>query len=53
MSFGDIMLFIWDLMNTGGYNVMGVFISFGDILVFVVAGTLLIWLLVAIFGGDN
>ena len=53
MSFGDILLFIWDLMNTAGYNVFGVFISFSDILIFVVAGTLLIWLLVSIFGGDN
>lgn len=53
MSFGDIMAFIWDLMTSAGYNVFGVFISFADILVFVVAGTLLVWLLVSIFGGDN
>lgn len=53
MTFGDILSFIWSLMSVEVYQVMDVSISFGDIFVFVIIGTLAVWLITTLFGGGS
>lgn len=52
MSVGEMLVYIWSLFEETGYYVFDTFVSFADIFIFIVIVGLLIWLVVALLGGD-
>ncbi len=52
MSVGEVLSYIWSLFEENGYYVFDTFISFADIFIFIVIVSLLVWLVVALLGGE-
>lgn len=43
---------LWSLFEENGYHVFNTFVSFADIFVFVIFGSLFIWFLGKLLGGE-
>ena len=52
MSVGDWLAWLWSLFTDNGYHVFDVFISFADILIFVIFTGLFVWFISVLLGGD-
>ena len=52
MSVGDSLAWLWSLFTDNGYHVFDVFISFADILIFVIITGLFVWFISVLLGGD-
>lgn len=52
MSVGDWLVWLWSLFTDSGYHVFDVFISFADILIFVIITGLFVWFISVLLGGD-
>ena len=52
MTVGDWLSWLWSLFTDNGYHVFDVFISFADILIFVIIAGLFVWLISVLLGGD-
>ena len=52
MSVGDWLVWLWSLFTDNGYRVFDVFISFADILIFVIITGLFVWFISVLLGGD-
>lgn len=52
MSVGDWLAWLWSLFMDNGYHVFDVFISFADILIFVIITGLFVWFISVLLGGD-
>lgn len=44
---------IWDMMDIVGFTVMDIYVSLKDILVFTIFGSLFIYLIVQLLGGND
>lgn len=52
MSVGDWLVWLWSLFTDNGYHVFDVFISFADILIFVIITGLFVWFISVLLCGD-
>lgn len=52
MSVGDWLAWLWSFFTDNGYHVFDVFISFADILIFVIIAGLFVWFISVLLGGD-
>lgn len=53
MSVAEMMKYIWSLLSENGYTVFDTFISFADVLIFVIVGSLLMLFVCALLGGKD
>lgn len=49
----EMFLSIWDMLGVCGFTVNDIFVSFRDILVFTILGSLFICLIVQLLGGND
>lgn len=52
MSVGDWFAWIWSLFTDNGWHVFNVFVSFADVIIFVIIAGLFVWLVHVLLGGD-
>ena len=53
MSVGDMLAYVWSLLQTAGFRVFDVFVSFADVFIFTIVAGLFIWLLYNLLGGGD
>ena len=52
LKVSDGFLWLWSLFTDNGYHVFDVFVSFADILIFVIIAGLFVWLISVLVGGE-
>lgn len=52
MSVGDWLAWIWSLFADNGWHVFDTFVSFADVIIFVIIAGLFVWLVHVLLGGD-